>query len=225
MRYVFISHDRECQEKADKLVVELQAKGVCCWVDRPEILPGQHWQSVIRTAIRRGAFFVACFSKDRVKDTKTFLDEELVLAIDELRRRPADRGWFVPVKFDDCSIPDCSIGGGETLRSLRWIDLQKDWLSGIDKILSMIRSKAISPVHPIDETFSIDYASGIDRLGNAKLPVRMHGIVALDQIARLSMMAHWPIMHALVSFLRKNTQNHCCPVNFSQKLITNRNNV
>lgn len=203
MRYVFISYARECQAQVDKLVTELQAKGVCCWLDRPEILPGQHWQTVIRTAINRGAFFLACFPKD----TKTLLDEELALAIEELRRRPSDREWFIPVKLADGSIPDCSIAGGETLRSLQWIDLQADWLSGIDNILTVIRNKAISPVLPIDESFSVDYARAIDLLGNADISRRIGGIVALEQIARLSMVAHWPIMHALVSFLRKNTQN------------------
>ncbi|MCB2145299.1 MAG: pentapeptide repeat-containing protein [Deltaproteobacteria bacterium] len=203
MRYVFISYDRECHAPVDKLVAELQATGVCCWLDRPEILPGQHWQGVIRTAIRRGVFFLACFPKD----TKTSLDEELALAIDELRQRPADREWFVPVKLADGSIPDCSIGGGETLRSLPWIDLHPDWLSGIHKLLSVIKSQAISPVLPIDATFSVDCARATDLLGNADISKRIGGIVALEQMARLSMMAHWPIMQTLVFFLRKNTQN------------------
>jgi hypothetical protein len=46
-----------------------------------------------------------------------------MLAIDELRRRRFDQAWLIPVKLDDCEVPDIDIGGGRTLRSLVPIDL------------------------------------------------------------------------------------------------------
>ena len=40
--------------------------------------------------------FLACFSAKSVARTRTYQNEELVLAIEELRLRPADRIWFIP---------------------------------------------------------------------------------------------------------------------------------
>ncbi len=51
------------------------------------------------------------------------MNEELTVAIEELRLRPTDRAWFIPVLLDDCEVPDRSIGAGETLRTLQWIKL------------------------------------------------------------------------------------------------------
>ena len=47
--------------------------------------------------------------------------EELVLAVDELRQRPRNRAWFVPLVMPGGNIPDWSIGGGETLRDINYI--------------------------------------------------------------------------------------------------------
>lgn len=206
MRYVFVSYVRENQAQVDKLVAELQDRGISCWLDRFEILPGQRWKNAIRSAISRGAFFVACFSKDYEQKTKTYMNEELVLAIDELRQRPTDRVWFIPIKLTDCSIPDRPIGAGETLRSIQWIDLYTDWSSGIKKIVSVIEKTAISSVHPNDDTISPAYAKAIDQLGNPSRSVRIGGIYALEKIAHDSIMDHWPIMRIIASYVRDNAQ-------------------
>lgn len=45
------------------------------------------------------------------------------LAIEQLRLRPADDSWLIPVRFDDCQIPDRDIGAGRTLGSIHRADL------------------------------------------------------------------------------------------------------
>ena len=66
------------------------------------------------------------------------MNEELVLAIEELRRRPADRVWFIPVLLGPCEVPDRAIGAGETLRSLHWVNLHEDWPAGVRSIISTL---------------------------------------------------------------------------------------
>jgi hypothetical protein len=46
-----------------------------------------------------------------------------VLAIEQLRLRRPEEPWLIPVRFDECDIPDRDIGGGRTLNSLQRADL------------------------------------------------------------------------------------------------------
>lgn len=71
------------------------------------------------------------------------MNEELTLAIDELRRRPADRAWFIPVLINKCSVPGLPIGAGERLSDIQYISLHRNWSTGIEKIISSLRSRAI----------------------------------------------------------------------------------
>lgn len=66
------------------------------------------------------------------------MNEEITLAIEELRQKPPDRSWFIPVLLSDCEIPDREIGPGETLRDLQWVHLFEDWEGGLEKIRKVI---------------------------------------------------------------------------------------
>jgi hypothetical protein len=69
------------------------------------------------------------------------MNEELALAIDELRQMPAGRTWFIPVLLSQCEVPDSPIGGGETLRDLHWISLEPDWESAIAQLLDALDAR------------------------------------------------------------------------------------
>jgi len=63
------------------------------------------------------------------------MNEELTVAIEELRQRPSGKSWFIPVRLDECDIPDRKIGGDEKLTDLQRVDLFPDWDSGVRRIL------------------------------------------------------------------------------------------
>jgi hypothetical protein len=138
-QYVFISYVRENQNQIERLCQDLESQGVNIWLDRNSIKPGARWKDAIREAIRHGDFFIACFSDDYTSKTKTYMNEELTLAIEELRQSASTREWFIPVLLSDCDIPSRSIGAGETLLDINWVPLYEDWEAGIQKILSVIR--------------------------------------------------------------------------------------
>lgn len=140
MAHVFISYVRENREQVDRLYETLRAVGVNVWLDRRQILPGTRWQGAIREAIRGGAFFIACFSREYRKREYSYMNEELMLAIKELRKRRPDRAWFIPVLLSNCDIPELDIGAGETLRDLQWINLEEDWNDGLRRLLNAIHS-------------------------------------------------------------------------------------
>lgn len=120
----------------DRLKSSLQSHGISVWLDRDKLLPGQRWKAAIRDAIQNGAFFIACYSKEYSDRETTYMNEEIVIAIEQLRLRPMERTWFIPVKLDDSPLPDRSIGGGETIYDIQHIDLSRDWEAGIATLVS-----------------------------------------------------------------------------------------
>lgn len=139
--HVFLSYVREDSRNVDYLHRSLESAGIRVWHDTTELWPGEDWRARIREAIGTNAFvFVACFSRQSNGRASSYQNEELILAIDELRRRPAGDHWLIPVRFDDCDIPDHEIGAGRTLRSLHRADLFGDNAAdGADKLIAAIR--------------------------------------------------------------------------------------
>lgn len=82
MSHAFISYVRDNNEAIQKLSNRLEANGVKVWLDRNEIKPGFRWEKAIKDAIQEGAFFIACFSKEYLQRSKTYMNEELTLAIE-----------------------------------------------------------------------------------------------------------------------------------------------
>jgi hypothetical protein len=130
----FISHVSEDSEAVHRIAAVLQEFDVTIWLDQHSLKPGLRWQDQIRHSISGGDFFIACFSEAYVNRTKTYMNEELTLAIQELRQRPGNRAWFLPVKLNAWEIADRSIGAGETLRSIQWVDIGADFVVAMEKI-------------------------------------------------------------------------------------------
>ncbi len=151
MAHVFLSYVREDQELIAKLALDLRKAGVEVWLDRDRISPGQRWQLAIQGAIEDGVFFIACFSSNYESRNRSYMNEELILAAKELRLRPVERAWFIPVILSDCSVPQLEIGPGETFRDIQWVDLRKEWDKGIRSILNTIQSSVVQPLLTPDE--------------------------------------------------------------------------
>jgi TIR domain/UTRA domain len=125
--HAFISYVREDSDNADWLQWTMESAGIRVWRDTADLWPGEDWRAKIRQAITADAlFFVACFSRNSLARDVSYQNEELVLAIEQLRLRHPDQPWLIPVRFDDCAIPDLDIGGGRTLGSIQRADLYGD---------------------------------------------------------------------------------------------------
>ena len=137
-RHVFISYVREDWEKVVKLRAALEKKGFVVWQDTKRLLPGTHWKAEIREAIESGDFFLACFSDHYWQRHRTYMNEELSVAVEELRLRPRKQAWFIPVVLSACEIPNLAIGGGETLSDIQRVELFADWGGGIAALIQAI---------------------------------------------------------------------------------------
>lgn len=125
--YAFISYIREDAARVNELQQVLHAGGVHVWRDTVDLLPGDDWRLAIRRAISTDALaFLACYSQNNTSRGKSIQNEELALAVEQLRLRQPDEPWLIPVRFDDCQIPDIDIGTGRTLASIQRADLFGD---------------------------------------------------------------------------------------------------
>lgn len=124
--HAFISYVREDSGEVDMLQRALEEAGVVVWRDTASLWPGEDWKGKIRDAITHDALvFIACFSSHSTTRRKSYQNEELLLltAIEQLRLRKPGDPWLIPVRLDDCDIPDFDLGPGQTLASVHRADL------------------------------------------------------------------------------------------------------
>jgi hypothetical protein len=190
-RHAFISYVREDSGTVDWLQRKLEAADVRVWRDTADLWPGEDWRAKIRQAIRDDALvFIACFSQQSVARDRSFQNEELVLAIEELRCRPQGVPWLIPVRFSECDIPDLDIGAGRTLRSIQRADLFGDRADeGINRLITSIRRiqgrTVDAPVAAIPndaETLRPQVAAEHRRDGPAGRQVLSHDALVLSDV-------------------------------------------
>lgn len=162
MAHAFISYVREDSTEVDRLARIIRSNGIEVWLDRDSIDAGTRWMSKIRQAIQSGDFFIAAFSRAWAARARTTANEELTLAIDELRRRPTDRTWFIPLRIDECSLPERTISGTEQLSDIERVDFPDlGWTRAVEKLLRALEVENPSlDIEPQAGTFAPDVSVG-----------------------------------------------------------------
>lgn len=75
---VFISYSSADQETADKLVGEIERRGISCWISSRDIRPGEDYQKAIVVALKDAAVFLLLFTENANKSSE--IPHELALA-------------------------------------------------------------------------------------------------------------------------------------------------
>jgi hypothetical protein len=123
-KHAFISYVNEDAEQVDRLCGVLSAAGIPYWRDRNALGPGDEWKKKIRQAIKSGSLvFLACFSEHSRSRPKSYMNEELTLAVDEFRQHAPGHTWLIPIRFDDGDLPEWDLGAGRTLSDLNYVNL------------------------------------------------------------------------------------------------------
>jgi hypothetical protein len=125
LAHVFISYVHQNRDVVDRLAKELRNSCVSVWLDRNDIEPGARWRAAIKNAIQNGQFFMACFSREYNERERTHMNEEITIAIDELRLRPSETMWFIPVLINETRIPSKSISSTEDLSDINAVNCMK----------------------------------------------------------------------------------------------------
>jgi len=153
--HAFISYVREDGRRVDRLQQFLETNGVPVWRDTDSLWPGEDWRAKIREAIATDSLaFIACFSKNSEARQQSYQKDELLLAIEQLRLRSPDKPYLLPVRFDNCTIPDIQIGAGRTLDSLQRVDLfGQQWQRNAERLVEGVKhvldfTATRTPKHP-----------------------------------------------------------------------------
>jgi hypothetical protein len=118
---VFLCYAREDFERIHSLYVLLKRLGLRPWLDKYDITGGELWPMATERAVRGADFFIASFSKSSVKKNG-FVQREYRLALEILMERPPERNFLIPVRLDDCKLPDLR-GVGIKLSDIQRVDL------------------------------------------------------------------------------------------------------
>jgi len=102
---IFVSYAREDEALVNGIVTFLKAAGFETWFDKDNLLAGQDWRKVIEREIARARLLLICMSSHSV-DKNGFVQKEMRLALEQAELRPASQVYIIPVKLDDCSLPE-----------------------------------------------------------------------------------------------------------------------
>ena len=84
-----------------------------------------------------GQIFLACLSSRSVEKVG-YVQNEFRLALSALGTRPSGTIFLIPVRFDECDVPDLQIPDlGLSLRDIHWVDLWQE--GGFDRLVQAIK--------------------------------------------------------------------------------------
>ena len=102
---VFISYAHEDEVEARKIYRQLGEFGFHCWLDKEALLPGNNWDREIRRAISNTDFIIILVSR-KVHAKRGYIQREIRMALDIAQEIPADQAYLIPVRIEDCEIPE-----------------------------------------------------------------------------------------------------------------------
>ncbi len=102
---VFISYASPDLNKVEAVVALLKDAGLRTWFDKKDLKAGEDWELVIRERIAEAAVVLICLSTNAV-DRKGYFHKEMRVAVEQAMKLPKGKVYIMPVRFDDCAIPD-----------------------------------------------------------------------------------------------------------------------
>ncbi len=121
--HAFLSYAQDDSLAVDRLQQILEAARILVWRDT-NLQPGEDRNIRIRREIASDALaFIACFSTKGARRNTSYQNEELTQAVEQFRLRSPGMPWLIPVRLDDCDIPDLDLGGGRSLAAIQRVDL------------------------------------------------------------------------------------------------------
>ena len=136
---IFLAHAHEDKEVVFELYDRLKEAGYKPWLDKKDLIPGQNWRSEIPRVIKKSQLFIACLSKHSISK-QGYVQKEFKIALSQAAELPSDSIYIIPVRFDNCEIPDLRREDyGVALRDLHWLDYWK--ADGFNKLQQAISYK------------------------------------------------------------------------------------
>lgn len=192
-KHVFVSYVREDSDAVDSLCAVLEAAQIPYWRDREALGPGDAWKAKIREAIRDGSLvFLACFSDNSRAKDKSYMNEELTIAVEEFRKMAPGRTWLIPVRFDDGDVPEWDLGAGRVLSDFNYADLfgpghmanAARLITTINRLLGEKRVDPATALAAVEQAADADRPDMLKRLTKEMVPDPARRIELDDLIAQ-----------------------------------------
>jgi len=87
-------------------------------MDKKDLLPGQNWEVMINSTLRKADFIILLLSS-RSLGKRGYVQKEFRIALDYLQEKLDSDVYIIPVKIDSCEVPD-------KLQKLHWVDYSID---------------------------------------------------------------------------------------------------
>ena len=125
MTTYFLSYARTDQQVALRFADDLIEAGVSVWVDQYDILPSQHWDQAVETALRGCRGMLVMLSPASVASPN--VADEVAVAIDSGKQ-------VVPVLIEPCILP-------LRMTRMQFIDACSDYQTALRRCLSFVREQ------------------------------------------------------------------------------------
>ncbi|MBP7687715.1 MAG: toll/interleukin-1 receptor domain-containing protein, partial [Thermoflexales bacterium] len=102
---VFLCHASSDKPAVRDLYQRLRADGFEPWLDEEDILPGQDWKREIPKAVRESDIVLVCLSKHSI-NKEGYVQKEIKVALDVAEEKPDDVIFLIPVKLEECDVPE-----------------------------------------------------------------------------------------------------------------------
>ena len=145
-KHVFLSYCHDNQAEVAQLRDDLIKAGETVWWDG-DILPGQDWKREIRRAMRDSYAVMLCLSDELAQRVQSGVYPEVLSAITEYRQQKPGNIFLIPVRLNDCEIPDIEIDDTRTLDGLQVEDLfpPAQRAAGLAQLIKALQA---APHHP-----------------------------------------------------------------------------
>ena len=133
---IFIAHASEDKPQIRELYAKLKAAGYKPWLDEEDLIPGQNWREEIPKALKNSDLFLACLSSTSISK-RGYIQREFKMAMEMLAELPPGNIYLIPLKLDDCQIPDLKqLEYRLNLRDIQWLDYYQP--NGFEKLIKAI---------------------------------------------------------------------------------------
>lgn len=149
MARIFLCHASEDKAHVREVYQRLRAiEGFEPWLDEEDLLPGQEWAREIPRALQASDFILIFFSLTSVAK-RGYVQREMKLALDVWQELPEGVIHTIPVRLDDCDVP-------EAFRRYHYTNLFDP--NGFDRIVRAIRAELAKKTKPPEKPATKDTA-------------------------------------------------------------------
>lgn len=126
--FVFLSYAREDSEHVEQINKDLKKHGILTWLDKKNLLPGDHWWNKIEEAIKSSDYVLIFLSRKSIQKSGTF-QREIKYALDKMKEKPSSEAYIIPILLENCEPP-------KELEDIHWSSVcEENWLKKLLKSL------------------------------------------------------------------------------------------